>query len=148
MARLFYPHEVIHFIIIKKQNNHSYYQTVNKQVVDSKTKATLRKLIQEEKKREHLYTQMLSELNVRQTPGVQESDEYHAYVEHLIESSTNVSPTNLMSDKNAIQHVIDIATDSMQFYTKLKNFIPNEFSPFIDEVILTETKFLSALLQL
>lgn len=141
MARLLHLGEVIKFAIKRKQENYQHYKSLSAQSTDPKLKVILEALMLDAERREDVYAELLQGISGHQTPGVQEDEEYLAYVEHLLSAHSKTEPLTLdeiESPEDVVAHAISADKKSMLFYKFLKDFVHTDFHAQIDDVIATE----------
>ena len=121
MGTLFYINEVVTFAIEREQESYDLYKELAEKVDKQELKTIFQTLMEEEKKHKVFYSELLSTVNAKHTPGALESEEYDTYMRALIESRRTVKQPK--ADLSQLGEVLDFAIarekDAVLFYVGL-----------------------------
>jgi rubrerythrin len=141
MTKVFYLSEIVKFAIEKEIESVELYQKLAGSVSKPELQQLFRTLVVEEQKHKAFYSDMLSFVDLQQTPGVHEDDEYTAYMQEMIRAARAVAALT-GEQLNDFVRVIDYAIarekDSILFYVGLKHLVADKDKAAIDKIIYEE----------
>jgi rubrerythrin len=139
MGTLFYINEVVNFAVEREQESYALYKELAEKVENQKMKGVFQTLMEEEKKHEVYYSELLSTVEQKRTPSAQGYDEYDEYMRTLIDAQRTVTtpPVDMANLEKIIDFSIAREKDAVLFYTGLENYVPDKDQPTV-RVILKE----------
>jgi len=143
MSKIFYLSELLKFAVEREKESFALYTQLAEQTTQTDLKALFERLAKEEIKHEALYQELLNIENREQSPGVQEDEEYHRYMETLIDEERTSSkhlPTDFSNLKVILDYAIKREQNAILFYVGLKNYVPTKIHDKVDTIIKEETK--------
>lgn len=152
MPKVFYLSEILKFAVEKEQQAADLYQKLADQVNDAKNKDIFEGLVRDELEHKAFYAAILSSVPAESSPGVQEGEEYAAYMRQLIESSRTTKPLPIDLSSMPLNDVLDYAIerekDSVMFYLGLKQYVPKNAKAQVDEIIKEESRHAAVIARL
>ena len=150
MGTLFYISEIVTFAVEREQESYEMYKGLAEKVEDQEAKKVFTTLMEEEQKHKIYYSELLSGVEERRTPGVHADDEYDDYMRTLIDSQRTIKAPPTTLDK--LQEILDFAIarekDAVLFYTGLENYVPEENRATVRDIIKEEAQHIVKLSKL
>lgn len=148
---ILYINEVVNFAIEREKESYALYQELAEKTTDAEIRQLFTVLKEEEQQHKTFYEKMLSALEKKNSPGVQENEEYVKYMQALIEQHRVLSKkeqANTDDLKQAVNYAIDREKDAVIFYVGLKNFVNDSDIAMIDNIISEEARHIARLLDI
>jgi len=140
MATLLYINEVVNFAIEREIESYNLYEELAGKVDNAEAKNLFKVLMDEELSHRRLYSTLLTTIEAKQSPGVQEDEEYAAYMKTLIDSQRRVKKPEI--DMANLMEILDFAIarekDAVLFYVGLENVVPDVDKSTVKTIIKEE----------
>lgn len=150
MGTLFYINEIVTFAIEREQESYELYKELSEKIEEKDVKEVFKTLMEEEQKHKVYYSELLSGIEERRTPGTHADDEYDDYMRTLIDSQRTVKAPSTGLDN--IQEILDFSIarekDAVLFYTGLENYVPEENTATVRDIIKEEAQHIVKLSKL
>lgn len=146
MANIFSGAEVVEIGIQIEKNGYDFYNTLAERTKSPKTEEMYRFLAGEEEKHIAVFQQILNTVQ-KYSPPEAYPGEYFAYMnalarEHIFtqENKGRQAAEQTTSDKQAIDLALGFEKDSIVFYEKMKEVVPQQDLKIIDALIRQEVE--------
>ncbi len=143
MPKIFHLNELLTFAVEREKMSFDLYTKLAEQTSDAELKALFERLAKEEIKHEAFYQELLNVENREQNAAVPQDEEYHAYMETLIEqerTSSKQLPKDFKNLKAVLDYAIAREQDAILFYVGLKNYVPTKAHEKVDRIIKEEMR--------
>ncbi|MEZ4220155.1 MAG: ferritin family protein [Polyangiaceae bacterium] len=145
----FNPREVLQFAVAIEQNGEKFYREAGPRLEDARARELFLRLAREEVGHEQLFSRLLAKMEDLEL-DVRHSDDYLAYLRAYVDNvafrheAARAELEKVMDRESAIRFAMQREQDSVQFYTELRELVPEAERGAIDEIIAEErSHFLS-----
>ncbi|MCP4051246.1 MAG: ferritin family protein [bacterium] len=144
MPEIFYMSEIINFAIEKEIESRELYKFLSEKAKSNEARELFSYLCFMEEKHEEFFKSLLNSVEKKQTPRVEENEEYYDYMKTLIELSRKYTLDLKNIDIDNLKQVLDYAMsrekDAIIFYSGLKDAVDKTNKSKIYTIIKEEAK--------
>ncbi|MFC1992331.1 ferritin family protein [Chloroflexota bacterium] len=154
MAISFSGSELINIAIGIEKSGIAFYDVMAKSTQNATARTVFQHLADMERHHVQIFQGMLGETDKYQIPQTP-AEEYTAYLQAMVDSAvftnemaTSEIATHLESDTEALELAIGAEKDSILFYYEMRDMIPQQGQPTVNEIITEEKSHLRQLSEL